>query len=44
MSEIKIKTDSIDELSQLFGAFDINAEIIERAFRVRLHNRSLGDS
>ncbi len=44
MSEIKIRTDSIDELSQLFGAFDINAEIIERAFRVRLHNRSLGDS
>ena len=44
MSEIIIKTDSLDELSQLFGAFDINAEIIERAFKVRLHNRSLNDN
>ena len=44
MSDILIKTDSLDELSQLFGAFDINAEIIERAFKVRLHNRSLSDS
>ena len=44
MSEIKIVTDSLDELSQLFGAFDINAEIIERAFKVRLHNRSLSES
>ena len=44
MADIVIKTDSLDELSRLFGAFDINAEIIERAFKVRLHNRSLTDS
>ncbi len=44
MADIVIKTESLDELSRLFGAFDINAEIIERAFKVRLHNRSLTDS
>ena len=44
MPEKIIKTDSIDELSQLFGAFDANAEQIEKAFDVRLFNRSLSDA
>ena len=44
MPEKIIKTDSIEELSQLFGAFDVNAENIEKAFRVRLYNRSLTDT
>ncbi len=44
MAERIIKTDSIDELSQLFGAFDVNAEQIEKNFGVRLKNRSLSDA
>lgn len=44
MPEKVIKTDSIDQLSQLFGVFDSNAQIIEKAFDVRLRNRSLSNS
>ena len=44
MIEKVIKTDTLDELSSLFGAFDINAEQIEKSFNVRLCNRSMSDS
>ncbi len=44
MPEKIIKTESIEELLELFGTFDINAEQIEKAFGVRLFNRSLSDS
>lgn len=44
MPESIINTETLDELSQLFGSFDINAERIERAFGVRLFNRSLSDT
>ncbi len=41
MPERIIKTESIDELAELFGAYDANAEKIEEAFGVRLVNKSL---
>lgn len=44
MFERVIKTDTIDELSALFGAFDVNAEQLEKSFNVRLCNRSTSDS
>lgn len=44
MPERIINTETLDELSQLFGSFDVNAEQVERAFGVRLFNRSLSDA
>ncbi len=43
MPERTIKTDSIDQLSTLFGSFDENVRLIENAFDVRLANRTKDD-
>ncbi len=43
MFEKLVKSDTIDELSELFGPFDVNALQLEKSFGVRLCNRSMSD-
>ncbi len=40
MAEQIVMTKSNEETSALFGAFDVNARAIEKAFDVHIHNRS----
>lgn len=44
MFEKRINAETLDEISALFGPFDVNAEQIERAFGVRLKNKSVSEN